>query len=91
MIPATFNESLVSLVDPSRLPEGWQRYPAPGGLARIGARWLAAGKTPVLRVPSAIVPREWNYLLNPSHPRFSSIRIGRTLPLRIDPRLHRLK
>jgi RES domain-containing protein len=30
--------------------------------------WLAGKSTPLARVPSAIVPRTWNVLLNPLHP-----------------------
>jgi RES domain-containing protein len=41
----------------------------------------------VLSVPSAIVPEERNYLLNPAHPEFSRITIARPAAYRIDPRL----
>jgi RES domain-containing protein len=37
----------------------------------FGNAWLKAGDKPALRVPSAITPGEWNYLLNPLHPAFS--------------------
>lgn len=35
---------------------------------RIGAAWLESRRSPVLRVPSVLVPETWNYLLNPAHP-----------------------
>jgi RES domain-containing protein len=38
-------------------------------------------------VPSSIVPHELNYLLNPLHPHFKRIRIGRPEPFSFDPRL----
>jgi RES domain-containing protein len=41
----------------------------------------------VLAVPSAIVPRETNYLLNPAHPDFRRLRIGRPEPFSLDPRM----
>ena len=34
----------------------------------IGDRWLASRSSALLRVPSALVPKVWNYLVNPSHP-----------------------
>jgi hypothetical protein len=34
----------------------------------IGDRWLASRSSALLRVPSALVPKVWNYLINPSHP-----------------------
>jgi RES domain-containing protein len=37
-------------------------------LQRIGSEWLSLAITPILKVPSAIIPNEFNYLLNPVHP-----------------------
>ncbi|MYE86224.1 MAG: RES family NAD+ phosphorylase [Gammaproteobacteria bacterium] len=34
----------------------------------IGDQWLASGESALLRVPSAVVPKSWNYLFNPRHP-----------------------
>ena len=39
----------------------------------LGDRWLDSRASAVLRVPSAVVPREFNYLLNPRHRDFSKI------------------
>ncbi len=57
----------LEIIDPASLPRGWKRYPAPPRLASIGTTWAASLRTGVLRVPSAVVPREFNYLLNPAH------------------------
>ncbi len=35
---------------------------------RLGDAWLEAGESLLLRVPSAIVPHNMNFLLNPLHP-----------------------
>ena len=40
-----------------------------------------------LRVPSTLTQSEFNFLLNPSHPEFSKIRIGSPRPYKFDPRL----
>ncbi len=77
----------VSSVEVESLPRGWRKYPAPEALAEIGTRWVQEGKTPILSVPSAVVPQERNYLLNPAHPRFREIRIGKPEPLSLDPRM----
>lgn len=69
-------ERLVEVLDPSRLPANWRTSPAPADLQAIGNRWLTAGRSAVLRVPSALVPGEDNFLLNPLHPAFKQIRIG---------------
>jgi RES domain-containing protein len=69
------------------LPADWQTTPAPPTLRTMGMKWLQAGQTAVLRVPSVIVPFEWNYLLNPLHPDFGRIRIGTPQAYQFDARL----
>ena len=69
------------------LPRDWRVHPAPEGLARLGTDWIRRGKTAVLGVPSAVVPAERNFLLNPAHPDFARIRVGRPEPFSFDPRL----
>jgi RES domain-containing protein len=82
-----FDEALIRSVDVSGLPAGWERSPAPPELAAIGDEWFRNAASPVLRVPSAIVPLEHNYLLNPLHPEFPAIRLGTAVAFPIDPRL----
>lgn len=59
-----------------QLPRGWRRFPAPVNLRKFGDTWLEAGETAVLALPSAVIPIEKNYLLNPSHQEMKSIEIG---------------
>jgi RES domain-containing protein len=56
---------------------------------RIGSEWLASLETPLARVPSAIVPRTWNYLLNPEHPDAKLVEIAEVIKERFDSRLVR--
>ena len=58
----------VEEVKPNQLPENWQETSAYPRLQKIGQDWLSKCRTPILRVPSSIVPVEYNYLLNPQHP-----------------------
>jgi len=74
---------------PSERPANWRSYPAPEALADLGTRWAHEQKTPVLAVPSAVIPQELNYLLNPLHSRFKRIRVGNPEAFRFDPRLRR--
>ena len=69
------------------LPRNWRDTPAPEALADLAAAWTSRRPTAVLAVPSAVVPPEWNYLLNPAHPDFRRIRIADAEPFRLDPRL----
>lgn len=57
------------------LPQDWPTYPAPLKLADIGTEWARTKETLLLRVPSAIVPREYNILINPQHPDMPNARI----------------
>ena len=71
-----------------RLPAGWNNpmrlHPATVG---IGDKWLRTGQRLALRVPSAIVPGSWNYLLNPLHSAFRFARWTKPAPLDLDDRL----
>jgi RES domain-containing protein len=67
-------------------PPGWRELGSPEAAA-AGAAWLARGRTALLRVPSAVVPREANYAINPAHPDAARIRAGAPEPLEWDPRL----
>ena len=69
------------------LPRGWRRTPPPEALADLGAAWLASRETAVLAVPSALVPHERNFLLNPAHEDFPRIRVGTAVAFSLDPRL----
>lgn len=71
------------------LPSGWRRSPPPDELAALGAEWLRLDRTAVLAVPSAVVPPETNYLLNPAHRDFRRIRVAKPQPFAFDPRLRR--
>jgi RES domain-containing protein len=59
----------------------------------FGDRWAAAGKTPVLRIPSIVIPCESNYVLSCNHPDFPRIRAtaSKWQALPIDRRLLGLK
>jgi RES domain-containing protein len=85
----SFDEELVHTIEASSLPRNWRRSPPPAALAAIGDAWLSAGHSAILRVPSALVPGESNFLLSPTHPDFAKITIGPRQPLRIDKRLVR--
>lgn len=74
-------------VDVSALPSDWRRYPAPDYLQTIGNAWIDRSVATVLAVPSAVIPQETNYLLNPAHPDFRRIRIGRPAEFSLDFRL----
>jgi RES domain-containing protein len=86
-IPVTIPQHLIERISPSSLPKNWRAYPAPHSTRAIGDAWLARAASPVLQVPSVVIPSESNLLLNPAHPLFSKLRIGKPIPFHFDPRL----
>ena len=64
-ISVAISSSEIEEIEVGSLPEGWQALQDSPQLQAHGDRWLRKRISPVLRVPSAIVPTESNYLLNP--------------------------
>lgn len=83
-VPASLEIERVPL---SGLPAQWDADPAPAAIQELGSRWAASRRSAVLEVPSAVIPRESNYLLNPIHPHFSRVRIVGRVPFSFDSRL----
>ncbi|MEX0720738.1 MAG: RES family NAD+ phosphorylase [Balneolaceae bacterium] len=69
------------------LPENWRVYPAPQHLAEIGIKWALYKNSLLLKVPSVIIPTEFNYLINPIHPDFSKVSIKEIRAFSFDDRL----
>jgi RES domain-containing protein len=55
-------------IDVSELPRYWRSFPARESLKDIGADRLRRRATPLLVVPSVVIPSEHNVLINPDHP-----------------------
>lgn len=87
LCPAEFDDSLVERLDRSALPADWRDYPSRAELRRIGDGWAAGGSSAALEVPGVIVETESNYLLNPTHPDFTSLKLGTPGPFEFVPRL----
>jgi RES domain-containing protein len=71
----------------SDLPRNWKDIPWPKSTQEQGTKWMTEGRYAVVSVPSVVVPMERNFLLNPSHPAFSEIKLGPPLAIQMDPRL----
>jgi len=86
-LPIRFDEEHLIILDEKDLPEDWNAWPWPASTQHLGMRWLEEQRSVVLRVPSAIVPHQSNYLINPTHPDFSQLDVGPAEPFPVDPRL----
>ena len=76
----------IHTVDVTDLPKEW-RNPGHPGCRATGDAWLAEERTAVLRVPSAVVPEEWNVILNPRHGDAARIAVVRRRKFAFDSRL----
>jgi len=90
MAPATLPKNLkIERVTPDQLPADWRDLGAREHLQAIGTDWARRRSSSVLAVPSVVIPTETNYLLNPLHPSFSKIEIGKPEEFVTDLRLIR--
>ena len=60
-------------LDAATLPPTWSAIPASHASVKIGSAWLASRRSPILLVPSVVVPEERASLINPNHPESKRI------------------
>ena len=60
------SSSIFALTE-NKLPGNWKESPAPADTKDFGTQLLKAAKTAIIKIPSAIISKECNYLLNPAH------------------------
>ena len=78
----------VMTFDTAMLPPEWADEDAPAILAQYGDSWVTGAQSVALRIPSALSPVEYNFLLNPAHPAAPELMQSvRTIPFSFDSRL----
>ncbi len=70
----------------ARFLDDWRDQPPPASTRAFGDAWLASRRSPAVRVPSAVVLGEFNYLLNPLHPDFARLTFSPPEAFHFDPR-----
>jgi len=88
MIAANLPDTLsIEHIDATQLHTDWRAPATRQQLQTIGSDWATRRTSPVLAVPSAVIPAETNYLIHPAHPAFVEIGIGIAQPFITDLRL----
>ncbi|MGV3661007.1 MAG: RES family NAD+ phosphorylase [Prosthecobacter sp.] len=87
VIPIDFDDRMVEQLAASALPMDWKEEPPGPATKHVGDQWAQQARSAVLELPSAIVPGESNYIINPAHPDFKKMSIGKPQPFSFDPRL----
>lgn len=59
----------------AELPGDWRTAPAPASAKDLGTQLLKKAEFAVIKVPSAVIPAEYNFLLNPAHKESSKFSI----------------
>jgi RES domain-containing protein len=73
------------------LPENWDAKPPILETQFIGDDFVKDNSAAVLKVPSCVVPPEFNYLINPNHPDAKKITVTSKAPLSFDQRFKQTK
>lgn len=84
-IPVQFEDDLVEVLN--ELPDDWDSRPAATATKAIGVKWASENRSVVLKVPSVVIPLEYNYLLNPNHPDWHKVVIQDPITYDYDPRI----
>ncbi len=66
------DEALVHSLNVNKLPKNWRTLDAYVHSQETGSQWYQEKKSLILKVPSAIIPEEYNYIINTSHPSFET-------------------
>jgi RES domain-containing protein len=81
------DQLLIEEVPAAMLPTDWQQVTSYPQCQEIGSAWYQLRRSAVLKVPSAIITSESNYLLNTSHPDFEQVKLLSTADFIFDPRI----
>jgi RES domain-containing protein len=86
---ATFEvpEKSILTIEVNDLPKDWRVYPSIAFLKKLGDEFVLQGNFLLLKVPSAIIEDEFNYLMNVYHPLADEVKIKAIKPFRFDGRL----
>jgi len=83
-IPEQITIQEVKITD---LPDDWNAKPPTIITQTIGDDFVFQNESAVLKVPSSIVPQEFNYLINPNHTDAKKIKVIGKIAMNFDQRL----
>lgn len=65
----------VEVIKEEDLPGNWKQTPAPSSTKDFGTTLLKSADKLILKIPSTVIPNEYNFLLNPAHAENKSFKI----------------
>jgi RES domain-containing protein len=80
----------VETLEPEKLKSGWRDFRDYSICQSVGNQWYDSHATCLLKIPSAIIPESFNYVINTLHPDFNRIKIIQVSALVPDKRIEDL-
>ncbi|WP_438424322.1 RES family NAD+ phosphorylase [Aquimarina macrocephali] len=80
-------DTLITTIDIEKIPDNWNQIPVPIEIQNYAMQWIAEEQYLGLKVPSIIIPKEKNLLVNPMHPKFDKVKLIDVEPFCFDTRL----
>ena len=87
MIIEILDDLKIQTIKAESLPTGWREFTNYSKCQPLGNEWFDKGEKPVLKVPSAMLPEEFNYVINATHSDFKKIKLVKTTKLVPDERI----
>ena len=78
------NDIIILEVAIEDLPQDWDAKPPTFTTQTIGDDFVFQNDAAILKVPSSIVPQEFNYLINPNHNDAARIKVSSKSPMKFD-------
>ena len=77
----------VSTIEAKSLDKAWRDFNDYTHCQPLGDKWFDECKTPLLKVPSAVLPENHNYIINTEHVDYKRIQLVQTTDLVPDERI----
>ena len=81
------DDIILTEIKEADLVPGWKGFNNMPYTQSLGDEWVQKAKGCILKVPSAIVSGDANYLLNPEHKDYKRIKLLNTEPFEFDDRI----
>jgi RES domain-containing protein len=90
MVIQVRDESQFQIVESTDLPKTWRDFRNYDECQKIGNQWFGAEEKLCLKVPSAVVPENWNVVINTFHQDFKKVKLIEVLDFNPDDRLEQI-
>jgi RES domain-containing protein len=87
LITIEIPDNAISSLDVSSIPNKWNAFPYVADVKYLGDRFIKENKYLVLKVPSAVIQGDFNYLINPGHADYYKVKILKVEDFKFDQRL----